>query len=339
MRRSTLVVTLAVSTLLAGCGSNTPSSSTTSAGGSSSSSSSESATSSGGSSAASFPATVTAANGQVTIPKQPQRIVSLSPTATEDLFAIGAGKAVVAVDALSNYPANAPKTTLSGLTPNIEAIAKYKPDLVVASQDSGGLVAGLKKLGVPVLIQPAAQKIDDAYTQINGLGTATGHPREAAKTVMTMRTQIASEVAKGGKHPGVSYFWEVSAAPYYSATSTTFIGQVVGQFGLTNVADKASKAADGGYPQLTPEYIIAAKPQLIFLADADAANGGQSVAKVMARPGWAAMPAVQNKNVIPVNADLASRWGPRLPQFVAAIAKAVSGVKGGASGSASSSAA
>ena len=100
--------------------------------------------------------TVKAGNGAVTIKSDPARIVSLSATATEDLYAVGAGSQVVAVDQESDYPAGVPKTSLSGLTPNIEAIAKYNPSLVVASQDSGGLVAGLKKLGVPVLIEPAA---------------------------------------------------------------------------------------------------------------------------------------------------------------------------------------
>src|SRR5712671_1024658 len=87
----------------------------------------------GGASASSspFPLTVKAANGAVTIPHRPTRIISLSPTATEDLFAVGAGRQVVAVDSYSTYPPTAPRTKLSGYTPNIEAIAKYKPDLVV----------------------------------------------------------------------------------------------------------------------------------------------------------------------------------------------------------------
>ena len=110
--------------------------------------------------------TVTAANGAVTIKSAPARIVSLSPTATEDLYAVGAGQQVVAVDADSDYPAGVPKTSLSGLTPNIEAIAKYNPSLVIASQNTGGLVSGLAKLGVPVLIEPAVATIAAAYAQI-----------------------------------------------------------------------------------------------------------------------------------------------------------------------------
>ena len=102
-----------------------------------------------------FPVTLSTATGPVTIKARPARIVSLAPTATEDLYAVGAGSQVVAVDSDSDYPPGAPVTKLSGLTPNLEAIAKYNPALVVASQNSGGLVSGLTKLGIPVLVEPA----------------------------------------------------------------------------------------------------------------------------------------------------------------------------------------
>ena len=273
---------------------------------------------------ASFPVTVTAANGQVTIPAEPARIVSLDPTSTEDLYAVGAGKQVVAADQYSDYPAGVPKTSLSGLTPNIEAIAKYNPSLVVASQDSGGLVAGLKKLGIPVLIEPAAATLSAAYAQIEQIGQATGHGAAAASVVAGMRQQIGAQVLKAGSsHKDLTYYWELSANPFYSATSSTFIGEIVGLFGLKNVADKASKPADGGYPQLSQEYIVTAKPGIIFLADNQAADGGQSPSVVAKRPGWSGIPAVKDNEVIGLNDDVASRWGPRLPQLVAEIAQAV----------------
>src|SRR5437763_15429992 len=103
-----------------------------------------------------FPVTVTAANGKVTIRHRPRRIISLSPTATEDLFAIGAGRQVIAVDDQSNYPAKAPRTKLSGYTPNPEAVAGYKPDLGVASTNANGLVRALPRLHIAVLRQAAA---------------------------------------------------------------------------------------------------------------------------------------------------------------------------------------
>ncbi len=276
------------------------------------------------SAAAVFPVTVKAGNGAVTIKSDPTRIVSLSPTLTEDLYGVGAGGQVVAVDSDSNYPAGVPKTSLSGLTPNLEAIAKYNPSLVVASQNSGGLVAGLAKLGIPVLIEPAVPTIAAAYAQIEQLGQATGHAAGAATLVAGMRRQIAADVNQAGAaHQALTYYWELSANPFYSATSATFIGQVVGLFGLKNIADKAAKPADAGYPQLSQEYIVTARPQIIFLADNQAADGGQSPAVVAKRAGWAGIPAVRDHEVIGLNDDIASRWGPRIPQLVAEIAQAV----------------
>jgi len=305
---------------LAGCSSSTtsPASSTPPA-----SSTASTASSPAASAAAQFPVTVTASNGTVTIKAKPARIVSLAPTATEDLYAVGAGPQVVAVDADSNYPATAPVTKLSGLTPNLEAIAKYRPDLVVASQNSGGLVSGLTKLGIPVLIEPAVTSLDGAYQQIDQIGQATGHQARAESLTASMRTQIAATVQQAGAHPGLTYYWELTANPYYSVTSATFIGQIVALFGLKNIADAADKASDGGYPQLSEEYIVKAQPQLIFLADNQAADGGQTPAVVAKRPGWSAIPAVKDHEVIGLNDDIASRWGPRLPQLVAELAQAV----------------
>jgi cobalamin transport system substrate-binding protein len=307
---------------LASCGSSA--SSTTSAGSPASSAAGAASTPSATATAAAFPVIVKAGNGAVTIKSDPTRIVSLSATTTEDLYGVGAGSQVVAVDQDSDYPAGVPQTTLSGLTPNIEAIARYNPSLVISAQDSGGLVAGLKKLGVPVLIEPAAATIAAAYAQIEQVGQATGHAARALTLVTSMKQQIAADVKQAGPdHKALTYYWELNANPFYSATSTTFIGQVVGLFGLKNIADKASKPADGGYPELSQEYIVTAKPQIIFLADNQAADGGQTPAIVAKRPGWSGIPAVQDDEVIGLNDDIASRWGPRLPELVAEIAQAI----------------
>ena len=318
-----LAAAAACAVTLAACGSSA--SSTTSASNTTSASASgASAASATAPAAAAFPVTVKSGNGTVTIKSDPTRIVSLSPTTTEDLYAVGAGSQVVAVDNDSDYPAGVPKTTLSGLTPNIEAIAKYNPSLVVTWQDTGGLVAGMTKLGIPVLVEPAVTTIDAAYAQIQQLGQATGHADKAATVVAGMKQQIAADVKQAGaSHQGLTYYWELSANPFYSATSATFIGQVAGLFGLKNIADKASKPADAGYPQLSQEYIVTAKPQIIFLADNQAADGGQSPAVVAKRPGWSGIPAVRDHEVIGLNDDVASRWGPRIPQLVAEIAQAV----------------
>src|SRR6266481_2351523 len=115
-----------------------------------------------------------AANGDVVIKKRPTRVVSLSPSATEDLFAVGADAQVVAVDDQSDFPKRAPRTKLSGFTPNTEAIASYNPDLVVISND-GGLAASLEKLGITVLLEPAPNTIAEAYDEVRQIGQATGH--------------------------------------------------------------------------------------------------------------------------------------------------------------------
>jgi iron complex transport system substrate-binding protein len=302
--------------MLAGCGS---------AASSGSAGQSSSATPAAGTAtAASFPVTIKAANGPVTVKSKPTRIVSLSPTSTEDLYAVGAGSQVVAVDADSNYPPGVPKTSINGMTPNIEAIARYNPSLVIAWQNTGGVVPGLAKLGVPVLLEPAVSTLDGAYAQIEQIGQATGHATQAQRLVAGMKEQIAGDVRKAGSgHRNLTYYWELGANPFFSVASSTFIGQVMRMFGLKDVADAADKASDGGYPEVSEEFIITSRPQLIFLADNQASDGGQTPAVVARRPGWSVIPAVQNHEVIPLNDDVASRWGPRLPQLVAQIAQAI----------------
>ena len=139
---------------------------------------------------AAFPVTITTPSGKVTVAKKPRRIVSLSPTATETLFAIGAGKQVVAVDDQSDYPKSAPKTALSGFTPNVEAIAGYRPDLVVISYDTKGLADALRKLGIKVVHHDGAKSFKGAYQQIRQLGLVTGNEAKALRLVARMKATI-----------------------------------------------------------------------------------------------------------------------------------------------------
>jgi iron complex transport system substrate-binding protein len=248
----------------------------------------------------------------------PQRIVSLSPTMTEDLFAIGAGKQVVAVDSDSNYPENAPRTKLSGFTPSVEAIAKYRPDLVVISYNPGDFASQLRNLGIKVKNEAAANNLTDAYREIIGLGKLTGHTRKAKAVVHSMKAQLAAivkSVPTSRRHLRVYHELDPT---YYSATSSTFIGSVYKLFGFQDIADAAGGTSDG-YPQLSSEYIIGANPQLIVLADTKCCQ--QSYATVAARPGWSAIAAVQDHRVVGVDDDVASRWGPRIVQFARAVAK------------------
>jgi iron complex transport system substrate-binding protein len=250
---------------------------------------------------------------------RPQRIVSLSPTATEMLFAIGAGGQVVAVDSNSNYPAEAPRTELAALQPNLEAIAGYKPDLVVYSDDPGELKAGLDKLSIPALQQPAATKLDDTYDQLDQLGRATGHPAEAAKLTATMRAEIGRIAAASRPERPLTYYHELDKN-LYSATSKTFIGQLYGQLGMKNIADAADKEGTG-YPQLSAEYVVKADPDLIFLADTKCC--GQSASTVAARDGWDQLTAVKTGGVVELDDDVASRWGPRVVDFLETVAAKV----------------
>jgi iron complex transport system substrate-binding protein len=268
-----------------------------------------------------FPITIPAANGPVTITKQPTRIVSLSPTLTEDLFAIGAGKQVIAVDDQSDYPKRAPRTKLSGYTPNAEAVAAYDPDLVLLSYP-GPFVAQLERLGMTVLVLPAIDTVAEAYEQIRQVGRATGHLAQAQRVVRTMQvkfTKAIRSVPKVRRHLRV---YHELTPDYYSVTSKTFIGRVYKLFGFTNIAD-AADTTGYGYPQLSGEYILSANPQVLVLADSVCC--GQKPATVAARPGWTQIAAVKNKRVIAVDDSVASRWGPRLVNFVAAVAAAAMG--------------
>jgi cobalamin transport system substrate-binding protein len=246
----------------------------------------------------------------------PHRIISLSPTATESLFAIGAGKQVVAVDDQSDYPKKAPRTSLSGFTPNVEAIAGYNPDLVVVQYDSGGVVEALRKLNIRVLVQPSAKNLAVAYAQIKQLGSITAHKKTASALVTRMKRAIAKAIRTTPKRK-LSVYHELSP-DYYSATSKTFIGGIYKLFGLRNIADAADSTASG-YPQLSAEYILSANPGLIVLADTRCC--GQSIGSISGRPGWSNVAAVKTRSVVAIDDSVASRWGPRVVEFVQAVAK------------------
>jgi iron complex transport system substrate-binding protein len=251
-------------------------------------------------------------------PRLPQRIISLSPTVTEDLFAIGAGKQVVAVDQDSNYPRRAPRTSLSGFTPNSEAIAKYHPDLVLISYNPGNFASQLRKLKIKVVNLPAANDLPQAYGEILQLGSLTGHTKGAKAVVGSMRTQLKSiirSVPTSRRHLRVYHELDPT---YYSATSKTFIGSVYKLFGFEDIADGADTTGSG-YPQLSGEYIIQQNPQIVVLADTKCCQ--QTAATVDARPGWSTIAAVQHHRIVGVDDDVASRWGPRIVEFARAVAQ------------------
>ncbi|MGF1654637.1 MAG: ABC transporter substrate-binding protein [Actinomycetales bacterium] len=272
-------------------------------------------------SADAFPVTVASGDDEITIDARPTAVVSLSPTATESLFAVGAGDQVVAVDDRSDFPAEAPVTELSGFEPNVEAVLGYSPDLVLASDGTNDLVAGLAAAGVPTLLLPAATTLDEAYDQIEVIGAATGNIGGAAEVVAGIQADI-DEILAGLSPPDepLTYYHELDPT-YFSVTSATFIGDVYARLGLENVADTATDPAADPYPQLTEEFIVTADPDLIFLADAQCC--GVTPEQVAARPGWSGMTAVAEGRVHPVDEDVASRWGPRVVDFMTDVAEVV----------------
>jgi iron complex transport system substrate-binding protein len=268
-----------------------------------------------------FPVTVIGSNGKVTVSKRPTRIVSLSPTATETLFAIGAGRQVVAVDDQSDFPKAAPKTSLSGFTPNVEAIAAYRPDLVVIAYDPKGLSGALNRLGITVLHQDGAKTFKGAYQQIRQLGLVTGRESRATRLISTMRSRIAKIVADAKKaRSGLTVYHELTP-DLYSATSKTFVGQVYTALGLRNIADAVPDSFGTGYPQLSSEYVVSTSPDLIVLADTVCC--GQKPSTVAGRPGWDRISAVRTGSIVRVHDSIASRWGPRLVDYFRAMSAAL----------------
>jgi iron complex transport system substrate-binding protein len=285
-------------------------------------SSSNTGTSSSTAAKAAFPVSVHGTDGVTVIAQAPRRIISLSPTSTEDLFAIGAGPQVVAVDDESDYPANAPRTKLSGFQPNVEAIAGYRPDLVVISDESpASLARALRKLHIPVLVNSAARSLGQAYSEIEQLGLATGHDAPAQKLVRRMRSQIAASVRLAdGRGRGLSVYDEISQE-YYAAASSTVMGQLFTLFGLRDIADRAPDPQGLGYPQLSAEYVVSADPDIVLLTDTLCC--AQTASSVVHRPGWSKMTAVRKHTIVTLNEDVASRWGPRTPTVAAEIARAI----------------
>jgi len=269
---------------------------------------------------ASFPVTIVASNGKVTVAKRPSRIVSLSPTATESLFAIGASRQVVAVDDQSDFPKSAPKTSLSGFTPNVEAIAGYRPDLVVIAYDPKGLSEALGRLGITVIHHDGAASFKGAYQQIRQLGLVTGNEAAAARLIDRMKSKIAGIVSTARKAGGGLSVYHELTPDLYSATSRTFVGKVYAALGLRNIADEADSVGNG-YPQLSAEYVVSASPDVIVLADTVCC--GQKPSTVASRPGWDRISAVRTGSIVRIDDSIASRWGPRLVNFFRAMSSAL----------------
>jgi iron complex transport system substrate-binding protein len=199
---------------------------------------------------------------------KPSCVVSLSPTATETLYAIGAGPEVQAVDTDSDYPTTGlPKKRINGLDPSVEAIIgicktssahpSTKPDLVVISYDANDVKEKLTALGIKVINQEPPSNLAGALAQIEQLGTLTGHVKNADKLAASIKSTIKADIASVPKHPGktLTAYYELDTT-FYSLTSSTFVGSLLKDLGVVNIADPKNTTADAGYPQLSAEYIV-----------------------------------------------------------------------------------
>lgn len=264
-----------------------------------------------------FPVEVDTAVGGVVIKARPERIVSLSPTATEILFAIGAGDRVVAVDRGSDHPPEAPQGTLDGFAPDLESLLELDADLVVTSGLPVAVAEGLDAADVALIVQPGAASFDDMFDQISQLGQAVGSEAEAAATATELRAgidDVLASIPTGGRQ--VRVFHEIDDS-FYTATSASFVGQVYAAMGFENVADPFDDGT--GFPLVEADGIIAADPTLIVFTG----RVGLSADDVAARPGWGGVTAVREGNIVEVDADIALRWGPRIVEFMQAVAQAI----------------
>jgi iron complex transport system substrate-binding protein len=248
--------------------------------------------------------TIKASNG-IKIPSHPTRIVSLSPSATDDLYTVGAGKQVIGVDSYSIYPKGTPvKKDLDALSPNAEAIYhRYKPDLVIIYYNANRIEGQLAKLKIPVLFESAPNNLAGAYAQLATIGRVTGHAQAGNTAVAKLKRQV-KQVAASVKKPKktLKVYLEIEEPGNWAATSKTFLGGMLSLFHLRNIADGGAKGQQ--YPELNSEYILNHDPQMIFTSD------GQSLKQVAARPGWSVLSAVKHDDVFKLNDWIGSDWFP-----------------------------
>lgn len=250
---------------------------------------------------------------------QPQRIVSLSASVTEWLYAIDAGDQVVAVDRYSNFPDDAPTTELSGFQPNIEAIAELDPDLVVLSSDRDGIVDALATAGVPALLLEAPDDLAELDEHVATLAAAVGRVDEAATALGELHDRIDAATASApDRDEPLRYYYELSDASH-TLTSATFVGSLLAGLGMVSIADGTDGA--GNYPQMSAEFVVDADPDVVLIAWASGKS--PSTDEVADRPGWSGLTAVTGDRVLVLDSDIASRWGPRVSELVTIVSVAL----------------
>lgn len=250
-----------------------------------------------------------------------QKVISLAPSNTEILFAIGAGSQAVGRDQLSDYPAEAANATDIGSSfeaLNTELIVSLKPDLVLAAEiNTPEQVKQLEDLGLTVYYLKNPLTLEEMYSNLELVAQMTGHETETATLIESLKARVSAvdeKIAPISSRPGV--FYELDAtdpAKPYTAGKGTFITQLIERAGGQNIA-----ADIDGYPQLSLEQVVAADPAFIILGDSAYGVTPESIAS---RPGWEDLSAVKNNQVFPFDDNLVSRPGPRLVDALEELAK------------------
>lgn len=250
----------------------------------------------------------------VTLEAPASRVVSHSPAATEILFAVGAGDAVVAVDDFSNYPPEVdalPEVTYS--SPDPEQDLSFEPDLVILSGRQEESVAHFRELGLPVFFLREPVDLEGVYGNIRTIGALTGHADGAESVIADMQSRLdAVATALEGVEDGPLVFYELTE-DLYTVSPNSFVGAALTFVKARNVAE----GVEGDFPQLSSEAVVEANPDMILMADA----GFVDPATVPQRAGWSQMTAVVDGAIYPVDGDVMSRPGPRIVDGIESLAR------------------
>ena len=261
-------------------------------------------------------------NRTVKLHGTPQRIVSLAPSNTEILFAVGAGKQVVGRDSFSDFPAEVESIKDIGGSMgkyDTEAIVALHPDLVLAGEiNTPEEVNSLQQLGLTVYYLPNPTTLEGMFTNLETVGQLTGHSSEAATLVSSLKTRVAAVDAR--IKPLTSFptvYYELDATnptKPYTAGPGTFVDLLIARAGGINVG----KSLTSQWAQISLEQLVVSNPSIIILGDS---AYGTTVDSVKQRPGWSGLAAVQNGQIYPFDDNLVSRPGPRLVDGLEALAK------------------
>jgi iron complex transport system substrate-binding protein len=259
----------------------------------------------------------------VTLVSVPQKIISLSPSNTEMLFAVGAGKQVIGRDEFSDYPEEAktlPSVGGSMGKINLEQVAALQPDLVLAAQiNTPEQVKALDDLNLTVYYLPNPKNIDELYTVLSTVGQLTGHEQETQSLVDSLKNRVTAVLALPKPDTNINVYYELDgsdAAKPWTPGKGSYIDDLLTMAGGKNIGSEAGE----GWVQMSQEAIIALNPQVILLGDS---AYGITPELVSQRTGWDIIDAVQNNRVYPFDDNLVSRPGPRLVDGLERLAELI----------------